>query len=78
MRNQAAFESRYSAGLPIAGEWQSGDKIDNGGENMKLSYGAGSTIHEFTYDDFGPDSLLVHDSRGFDLVARRLPTMPIR
>jgi len=27
--------------LPIAGEWQSGDKIDNGGENMKLSYGAG-------------------------------------
>jgi hypothetical protein len=51
VRNQAAFESRYSAGLPIAGEWQSGDKIDNGGEKIKLSYGAGSTIHEFTYDD---------------------------
>ena len=27
---------------------------------------------EFTYDDFGPDSLLVHDGRGFDAVARRL------
>ena len=51
VRSQAAFESRYSAGLPIAGEWQSGDKIDNGGENLKLSYGAGSAIHEFAYDD---------------------------
>ena len=27
---------------------------------------------EFTYDDFGPDSLLVHDGRGFDAVAHRL------
>ena len=27
---------------------------------------------EFTYDDFGPDSLLVHDARGFDAVAHRL------
>ena len=24
---------------------------------------------EFTYDDFGPDSLLVHDRRGFDALA---------
>ena len=30
---------------------------------------------EFTYDDFGPDSLLVHDSRGVDLVARRLAAL---
>ena len=30
---------------------------------------------EFTYDDFGPDSLLVHDPRGFDAVARRLAAL---
>jgi len=27
---------------------------------------------EFTYDDFGPDSLLVHDRRGFDAVTLTL------
>ena len=27
---------------------------------------------EFTYEDFGPDALLVHDRRGFDAVTRTL------
>ncbi|MGI9240261.1 MAG: lamin tail domain-containing protein [Verrucomicrobiales bacterium] len=54
VRNQAAFESRYGAGLPIAGEWSPGDKLDNGGENVKLSLGSGTTIIEFVYDDSAP------------------------
>ena len=54
VKNQAAFESRYGAGLPIAGEWQEGDRLSNGGENVKLSLGAGTAIIEFVYDDDSP------------------------
>ena len=54
VRSIAAFESRYSAGLPIAGEWQSGDKLNNGGENLKLSFGVGTAVHEFVYNDDQP------------------------
>jgi len=54
VRNRAAFESRFGAGLPIAGEWKEGNRLDNGGENLKLSYGAGIPIIEFTYDDADP------------------------
>ncbi|MDA7882345.1 lamin tail domain-containing protein, partial [Akkermansiaceae bacterium] len=52
--NIAAFESRHSTGLPVAGEWEPGDKLDNGGENVKLSFGDGTAIHEFVYDDNPP------------------------
>ncbi len=54
VRNQAAFESRYGAGLPIVGEWSIDDKLDNGGENVKLSLGSGPPIIEFVYDDDVP------------------------
>ena len=54
VKNRAAFESRFGAGLPIAGEWEEGNRLDNGGENLKLSYGAGISIIEFTYDDADP------------------------
>jgi hypothetical protein len=49
-----AFEMRYSAGLPVAGAWESSDKLDNGGEQVKLSFGAGDAIRDFTYDDVAP------------------------
>ena len=52
--NIAAFELRHGPGLPVAGEWEDGDKLDNGGENLKLSFGTGSAIHEFTYSDDQP------------------------
>ena len=52
-RNTAAFESRYGAGLPVAGAYAP-DNLSNGGENLKLSFGLGSAIHEFTYDDSSP------------------------
>ena len=41
-------------GLPIAGEWEADNKLDNAGENIKLSFGAGTPIIEVTYDDKEP------------------------
>ena len=52
--NRAAFEMRYGTGLPIAGEWEPTDKLDNGGEQIKLSFGAGDAIRDFVYDDVAP------------------------
>ncbi len=52
--NRAAFEMRYGTGLPIAGEWDSRDRLDNGGEQVKLSFGAGDPIKDFVYDDMAP------------------------
>lgn len=46
--NQAAFESRYSAGLPVLGVFASG-KLENAGERVKLSFGAGAAVREFVY-----------------------------
>ena len=54
VKNQAAFASRYGAGLPVAGEWDLNDKLSNGGENLKLSLGSGTAIIEFAYDDNAP------------------------
>ena len=54
VKNQAAFESRYGAGRPIAGEWGPDQSLNNGGENVKLSLGTGTGIIEFTYGDTAP------------------------
>ncbi len=48
--NQEAFESRYGTGLPVAGVYED-SQLSNGGERIKLSYGAGSPIRDFTYQD---------------------------
>ena len=53
VRNIAAFESRYGAGLPVAGQFEP-DNLSNGGENVKLSFGAGAAIREFQYLDAAP------------------------
>ncbi len=52
VNNLAAFELRHGPGLPVLGEWSG--KLDNGGENVKLSYGAGIPVREFRYDDVAP------------------------
>jgi hypothetical protein len=54
VKNQAAFESRYGSGLPVNGEWEMDNKLDNGGENLRLSFGAGIPIIEFRYDNNQP------------------------
>ncbi len=54
VNNAEAFELRYGAGLPVAGEWEATDKLDNGGEQLKLSFGAGDPVRDFVYDDRAP------------------------
>jgi hypothetical protein len=49
VNDPAAFEMRYGSGKPVAGQWTA--KLDNGGERLKLSYGAGETVRDFIYDD---------------------------
>lgn len=52
VNNLAAFELRYGASHPVIGEWSG--KLNNGGEQLKLSYGAGEPIRDFVYDDVAP------------------------
>ncbi|MFT5410081.1 MAG: hypothetical protein ACI9NC_002808 [Verrucomicrobiales bacterium] len=49
----AAFEATYGGALLVAGEYQfsTSNGLSNGGERLKLSFGAGSTIRDFVYDD---------------------------
>lgn len=54
VKSIAAFEERYGTGLPVAGEWDIEQNLSNGGEQIKLSYGAGTAIHDFEYDDKAP------------------------
>ncbi len=49
-----AFTAVYGPGLPIAGQWESGDRLNNGGENIKLTLGSGTAIHEFEYGILPP------------------------
>ncbi|CAN5395771.1 lamin tail domain-containing protein [soil metagenome] len=74
VRNKPAFESRYGTGLPVAGDYLS-SKLDNGGENLKLSFGAGTAIHEFEYDDAPPWPTSA-DGDGFSLVMIAPSTRP--
>ena len=43
-----AFQFRYGAGLPVAGQWNGG--LGNGSERLLLLAGE-QTIHDFTYED---------------------------
>src|SRR6185503_18431274 len=47
--NTNAFALRYGTNLPVAGSFAP-DKLDDGGEQLKLSFGAGTGIHDFVYD----------------------------
>jgi hypothetical protein len=53
LRNQGAFLLRYGTGKTIAGSYAP-DHLSNGGEHVKLSYGAGTPIHELTYGTVAP------------------------
>jgi hypothetical protein len=54
VKNLEAFELRYGGTLPVAGTWDSTQSLSNSGERIKLSHGAGTTIHDFEYDDASP------------------------
>ncbi len=67
--NAEAFAARYGADLPVAGIYSG--RLANGGERLKLSFGAGTPIVEFTYDD--ADSWPTEsDGNGQSLVRRDL------
>ncbi|HWB02969.1 MAG TPA: lamin tail domain-containing protein [Verrucomicrobiales bacterium] len=53
VRNSSAFTARYGAGPRILGQYTP-DNLNNDGEQLKLSYGAGEPIRDFIYDDAAP------------------------
>ncbi len=63
VNNQAAFESRYGAGLNIAGEFDG--NLNNAGENLLLESAFGEAILNFTYSDAWQPTT---DGGGFSLV----------
>lgn len=77
VRNLAAFTARYgaTAAARIAGVWETGDSLANGGEEIKLSFGSGTAVREFTYDDNAPWPAAA-DGDGYPLVLVAPWTIP--
>ncbi len=71
----AAFNLRHGAGKPVAGAWDSLDSLNNGGEEVKLSFGAGAAIHQFTYDNAAPWPVQASVG-GYSLVLKTPETRP--
>ncbi|MCH2064721.1 MAG: CotH kinase family protein [Roseibacillus sp.] len=68
VKNRVAFETRYGTELPVAGEYPN-DNLRNSGERLKLSFGAGTTIHDI--DEYSDDLPWPTASDGeFSLVLR--------
>jgi hypothetical protein len=74
VKNTAAFTLRYGAGKPIAGSYDS-DSLSNDGEQLKLSYGAGTAIRDFTYE-IVPSWPVGADGTGYSIVLRLPHTVP--
>ena len=53
VRSRAAMALRYGANLTVVGEF-SNSRLDNKGEALKLSYGGGVPVREFSYGDEAP------------------------
>lgn len=49
-----AMSVRYGDGLPIIGQWETSFSLSNGGERVKLSFGAGNALVDFSYGDADP------------------------
>ena len=75
VRSIPAFTSRYGAGKPIAGQWTAGQSLSNSGEQVKVSYGAGVAIQDFTYSNNAPWPVQA-DAGGYSLVLRAPETHP--
>lgn len=66
--NIAAFEARYGTGLPIAGAFENGTALANGGEGLKIEDIGNTLIQEFTFDDTGEGWHPTTDGEGYSLV----------
>jgi len=49
----SAFQARYGFGLNVAGTFENGTKLSNGGETIRLETPSGVLIQEVTYGDSG-------------------------
>ena len=56
VRDQAAFETAYGMGLPIAGEFQNMTALSNGGEQIRLEDAMGGVIQDFVFSDGDGDN----------------------
>ncbi|MGC6466920.1 MAG: CotH kinase family protein [Akkermansiaceae bacterium] len=65
--NRDAFEFRYGSLFNVLGEWNTGNRLDNGGERIRLLSASDLIIQEFTYDDKAPWPV-TPDGTGFSLV----------
>ena len=50
----ASFNAVHGSGLPIAGIFANGSRLNNGGETIKLEDALNGTIREFRYNDKAP------------------------
>ena len=73
-RNAEAFKMRYGETETLAGEYGP-NNLSNGGENVKLSYGAGIVIQEFEYLDEEPWPAGA-DGQGYSLVLKNPEELP--
>jgi hypothetical protein len=64
-KDLAAFEARYGANLPVAGEYMG--SLDNGGERLEMVDAAGTIIQSFRYED---DWFKGTDGLGFSLTIK--------
>ena len=67
VENESAFEFRYGAGLPVAGQFASNTELDNAGEQLVLQAADGTEIRNFAFDDQPPWPRPA-DGNGFALV----------
>jgi hypothetical protein len=65
VKDAAAFNARYGAGLPVAGQYVG--SLNNAGETLELVDAAGTVIHDFRYEDNWFD---ITDGLGFSLAVR--------
>jgi CotH kinase protein/Chitobiase/beta-hexosaminidase C-terminal domain/Fn3 associated len=70
-----AFELRYGAGKPIAGEFQLSSNLDDSGERIEVLAADNSAIKDFTYNDRLPWPMAA-DGGGYSLVLIRPHTNP--
>jgi hypothetical protein len=70
-----AFEMRYGSNHLIAGAWDPTDKLSNKSDRVKLSFGAGDTIRDFTYLDTAPWPIAA-DGNGNSLTLLNPATVP--
>ncbi len=73
VENQSAFARRHGPGRPVAGVYT--NKLDNGGETLRLRANDGSDIFRFTFDDswYRPT-----DGDGYTLVTVNENSVPAR